>query len=158
MEALLQRPEAILHERTDVSGWSVFEQVQHVLIANKWALSAVVAMLLGQGDYAESGRKNLLGTVLLALGWIPRGRAQAPATARPNPDVEIAELSSSLQKQRGYLERITDRRGELASLKKRFQHPVLGDFSAEDGIRFVRVHTRHHLTIVDDILKASSAS
>ncbi len=158
MEVLLQKPEAILQERTDVSGWSASEQVQHVLLANKWALSAVVAMLLGRGEFADSGRKNLLGTVLLRFGRIPRGKAQAPEAARPDPAVEVAELAAILQKQWGYLERIKDRRTEVPTLEKRFNHPILGDFSASDAIRFVRVHTSHHLKLVDKILRASRGS
>ena len=158
MEAQLQKPEAVLRERTDVSGWSAAQQIQHVLLANKWALSSIVAMLLGRGDFAESGRKNLLGTILLRLGRIPRGKAEAPEAARPDPGVPASELLASLQKQRGYLARITEKHDEVPALKQRFNHPILGDFSASDGICFVRVHTSHHLKIVDEILTAAGVS
>ena len=49
MEALLQRPETVLRERTAVSGWSVAEQVQHVDV------------VLRAGTQGDLGREGLVG-------------------------------------------------------------------------------------------------
>jgi hypothetical protein len=154
MESILAGPGDVLRRRTPVSGWSASEQIQHILLVNKWALLTITAMLLGRGDFPESGRMNWLGTTLLLLGRIPRGKSKAPAAAEPVPDVSNEELLARLRKQKGYLERIRSRLDEVVALRLRFPHPYLGHFSATDGIRFVRVHTDHHLKIVDDILQA----
>lgn len=152
MERLLDGPEDRLRRHTPVSGWSAAEQLHHVLIANRWALTSVVSILRGHGQFPDSGRLTLLGAVVLGFGRIPRGRGKAPATSQPDADATIAELRTQLRKQRGYLATIKNEAGRVAALRGRFLHPYFGDLSASDGIRFVRVHTDHHLRIVDDIL------
>lgn len=97
---------------------------------------------------------SLLGKVLMRVGRIPRGRAKAPSLAEPVADVSSKELSTRLRKQKGYLDRIASQREEVVNLRQRFRHPLLGEFSARDGVRFVRVHTDHHLRIVREIMHA----
>ena len=35
-----------------------------------------------------------------------------------------------------------------------FEHPYLGKLKKKDTIRFLEIHTNHHLKIIDDILKS----
>ncbi len=157
MELLLHQPVSLLQKRTRAAGWSASEQIHHVLLANKWALSTIIKMLLGHGGFSESGRKNLLGAALLCIGRFPRGRARAPAGVVPDPDMPVTKLLTMLEKQRTHLDRIADQRSQLLTHRRRFRHPLLGYFSAADGIRFVRIHTRHHIKLAGEIMKVFGA-
>jgi len=153
METLLERPEVVLrHRYPAISKWSTDEQIQHVLLANRWALSTMVSMLRDEAEFSESGRLKPLGMLLLGFGAIPRGRGKAPTAAKPSTEATLSDLRVNHRQQRGYLRKIRENQDLARSLSTRFQHPVLGDFTLSHGLRFVRVHTRHHLKIVNEIL------
>ncbi len=155
MSRVLEKPESVLAKRTPVSGWTVSEQVEHVLLANRWALGSILSMLAGQGDFPTTGRLNLLGVALLRAGRIPRGRGEAPATAAPRDGTTAVDLRRYVAKHQDYLRTIKKSQGEVHALRTRFRHPFFGYLRATDGVRFVRVHTNHHLSIVTDILEAA---
>jgi hypothetical protein len=153
IDSLLEKPEVVLrHRHPPISKWSTDEQIQHVLLANRWALSTMVSMLHNREDFSESGRLKPLGVLLLGFRAIPRGRGKAPVAARPRTEATLSDLRVNHRQQRGYLRKLRENQDLARSLRTRFQHPLFGDFTPSHGLRFVRVHTRHHLKIIRDIL------
>jgi hypothetical protein len=130
----------------DVSAWSVGMHVHHCSLA----MEMVCGALVESGDEPPPDRLNLIGTVVLLMGRIPRGRGRAPAGSVPPPDLPEADLLAGLQEAEARLRRAS----ELPD-RAWFRHFAFGVLNRNQALRFVRVHNRHHLRIVRDIRKAA---
>lgn len=78
---------------------------------------------------------------------IPRGKVRAPKTVNPLEVASIEDLKTKLEQAR---KGIT----ELQTLHKNsyFTHPFFGDLNLKTTIWFLKLHTNHHLKIVNDII------
>jgi len=86
--------------------------------------------------------------VFLNFGLIPRGKIRAPKQFFP---LEVPTQESILK----LLNLAKDRLQAAKELPEKsfITHPFLGDFDKQTTLRFLRLHSNHHLKIVDDILK-----
>lgn len=97
---------------------------------------------------------NFIRTIILWSGKIPRGKAKAPKIVRPKE----AELTlEALKEQVAVAQQALEKLVQLPS-NTHFSHPVFGDLQKKDAIRFMDIHTQHHVNIVRDILSSSSSS
>jgi hypothetical protein len=140
---------ALLDLRVErVSRWSVGQQLDHILKV----LDVSQRLLDGNPQPLPRGM-NLLGRCVMAAGWFPRGFAKSPKFVVPadEPPADLAERAAHLRKV--YCE--TALPAELlADRRPVYPHPVFGGLSAVEGLRFLGIHTRHHLKIVSDIRRA----
>ena len=83
------------------------------------------------------------------LGFIPRGKAKAPKVVLPDENISEESLLLSLQKVKTALQ-------EWDSFDKNacFPHPFFGNLNKKSTEWFLKLHTNHHLKIVNDICKA----
>jgi hypothetical protein len=144
--------EALAVRAPKVSGWSVGQQVDHMLnVAH-----GVFYRLTGDGEEVPHGI-NLSGRLLLGIGWLPRGVGKSPKSVLPG-EVPIAdELGARLARLRGDFQGLRFRTGLLASRRRLFKHPYFGGLDCAQTLRFLSVHTHHHLKIVRDIRRAAGA-
>lgn len=138
-----------------VSAWTPEEQIAHVSKANRWVLSTLVAMLTRGKDFAEHGRPTAVGRFVLGTGFIPRGIGKAPSASLPDAPVNIERLREAIDIQAGHINTIDTMRKETLRLRQQFRHPVFGFLTPRQWMRFVHVHTKHHMKIVRDILVES---
>lgn len=112
-------------------------------------INAVVSTMQKTEPSTYKNNFNLLGRILLSLGYFPRGKAKAPKAVQPPNLILKEEIIAQLNEARGYLETIN-------SLDKNayFKHPMFGNINRPRVIRFLETHTKHHLKIINDILKA----
>ncbi|MEX0313315.1 MAG: DUF1569 domain-containing protein [Allomuricauda sp.] len=91
---------------------------------------------------------NLTRTLIYAWGDFPRGVAKSPKVVRP-PDVILTE---DLHRQ---IEMAKENLKVLQGLEANahFEHPYFSVLDKKKSIRFLKIHTRHHLKIVRDIVK-----
>lgn len=145
----LAASDALQERAARVSGWSVAEQLDHVTLV----LASGTALLESPGEPPERGI-NLLGRTLLALGWLPRGVAKSPKGVRP-AGADAGEIHERIEQIRSRLGQLRGRRELLEQRRPLFRHPYFGGLTPRQGVRFLAVHTHHHLKIVDDILEAA---
>ncbi len=141
---------ALLELRVErVSRWSIGQQVDHVL-----KVLEAGKRLLDDSTAPLPRGMNLLGHLTLATGWIPRGVGKSPKSVLPaeQAPADLAERASHLRKI--YCER-TLPEALLADPKPVFPHPYFGGLTALQGLRFLGIHTHHHLKIVADIRRAA---
>ena len=91
---------------------------------------------------------NVPRIMSLTAGVIPRGRAESPQNVRPPAIILTDDILRQLLEARKNIE-------ELQNLEDNanFNHPVFGMLNKAQTIRFLEVHTNHHLKIVADILE-----
>jgi hypothetical protein len=148
LRAIARLPEAQLFGvQQQVSGWSPAEHLDHTV---KVAQSIVYRI----GDAAaEPSPRGLsfIGRVILMLGWIPRGKGRAPEKLK-GVRCTVEDLEARLGRYEAALAAIQRPVGEAARLPT-VPHPRFGGLTPSQAMRFAIIHTRHHLRIVDDVLK-----
>lgn len=80
-------------------------------------------------------------------GGFPRGRGKAPERVMPLGEINTATLQELVKKSENAL-------AELPGLPKNahFKHPLFGLLNKKNTIRFLDIHTRHHVNIIRDIV------
>ena len=132
----------------EVSGWSVHRQVDHIVKTASKVLEIVEGLLAGGG---EPGEPTELGQRILRDGAIPRGVAESPDFVVPAGSPDMDAVRQGLADATTRIEAL----GPLPEETNRIPHPALGPIDARDWMRFLEVHTNHHLAILADIGKAA---
>ena len=96
-------------------------------------------------DYKSSF--NFKQWLILKLGFFPRGKAKAPKIVLPPKTILEAEIQQQLQTAKANIEKL-----EKCPVNAYFIHPLFGMLNKKQTLRFLQIHTNHHLKIVDDIL------
>jgi hypothetical protein len=86
--------------------------------------------------------------ILTIAKKIPRGKAKAPKIVRPEGEISPETLGLSLSKVKGNLMDWED-----LDKNTHFPHPFFGILNKKETENFLALHTKHHLMIIDDILK-----
>lgn len=127
-----------------VSASSVGWHIGHSLMA----IQKMGDALLQASSTPAATTFNLSRLIILSLGRIPRGRGRAPDIVKPADNIDTAALTALLQKVRALAAQV-----ENVPDTATFFHPVFGHLRKKQGIRFMRIHTHHHLAIIRDIMK-----
>ena len=86
--------------------------------------------------------------ILTIAKKIPRGKAKAPKIVCPEGEISSETLGLSLSK-------VKENLMDWKDLDKNthFPHPFFGILNKKETENFLALHTKHHLMIIDDILK-----
>lgn len=91
---------------------------------------------------------SFLGKVFFKIGHFPKGKAKSPKRALP-PDIILEEdLKTQLKVAKKNIKNINDLNDNAY-----FEHPIFGNINKARVVRFLDVHTNHHLKIIIGILK-----
>lgn len=120
-----------------------------------WQLDHTLKVFNAVSEWTENSNTkdykwtfNFWRSVLFPLCYIPRGKAKAPKFVLPPEIIKDEDLQKQLQIAKNHIE-------VLKALPKTayFKHFVFGKLSKKQTLRFLEMHTNHHLKIVRDILK-----
>ncbi|WP_379966351.1 DUF1569 domain-containing protein [Epilithonimonas sp. UC225_85] len=143
----LQKIESLLTKidvRNDkVSKASVGWHLEHLLLILNSSLKGLT--MTDPKDYKP--KFSLKKFVFLNFGLIPRGKIRAPKQFFP---LETPTMESILKLMNLAKERLEATKN--LPEKSFITHPFLGDFDKKTTLRFLWLHSNHHLKIVDDIL------
>jgi hypothetical protein len=121
-------------------GW----HIAHTLLANNRIITG-----LGKSNAADyKGKFSFKKMVVFATGKIPRGRARAPDAVMPANDFTATTLQQ-------HVDTALQKIKELDGLQPNnfIEHPVFGNLNLKNTRRFLEIHARHHLSIIDDIIR-----
>jgi len=141
----LERNVTLKDKRNDaVSKSDVAWQIDHSLKV----FNLVSETLVNSNPELHSSKFNKWRLLCFTLGYFPRGKAKAPKFVR-SPEI-ILEEDLELQLQAAYqnVENI-----KSADDHAHFKHFIFGVLNKKRTIRFLQLHTTHHLKIIKDILK-----
>lgn len=140
LEALLVYSDSI---NTKVSKASVGWQIDHSLLT----ISRIYQALDTSNSEEYKSKFNIGRSIMFTFNRIPRGRAEAPATVRPQPSPDLDSIKIHLNEAKQALSLI-DSLNENAH----FTHPLIGMLNRKDTKLFLKIHTNHHLKIIGDVL------
>ncbi len=130
-----------------LSDWSIGMHIHHCCLA----MMRISQSLIASTPPPPRTRFSLRTTRILLTGRIPRGRGRSPEVVMPREDITTADLLTLLDE----AERILTQVSHLDS-RTWFRHFAFGVLKRDKAIRFMRIHNRHHLSIISDITAASS--
>ncbi|MEQ8625563.1 MAG: DUF1569 domain-containing protein [Vicingaceae bacterium] len=108
-----------------------------------------ITRALEQSDPLKFKRNfNFWRIVFFTTKYIPRGKAKAPQQVKPEQQINFSELKKRLNYALENIEKLT----QLPN-NAHFPHPYFGQLNLKQSKKFIRIHTKHHLKIIEDILK-----
>lgn len=127
-----------------VSDKGTYWQIDHSL----QVLHGVVEALKNSVPKDYQPKFSLTKFIIMNTGYIPRGKGRAPKQTIPENKPSKEELTL-------HLERVKEEVATLDQLDKNktFKHPLFGWLNLKDTIKFMGIHTHHHIKIINDILK-----
>ena len=134
------------HNQSDkaISEVSVGWHIEHCLLVIK-QITATVA----QSDPSLFKSKfNLKRFFYFLFKSFPRGKAKAPRVVIPSDEITLEALQASLTNTYQAITYLKD-----CEEQQYFMHPFFGQLNKKQTIKFLAIHTKHHLKIIRDILK-----
>jgi hypothetical protein len=89
---------------------------------------------------------NLWRTIIMITRKIPRGRARSPKMVRPTETFNADTLRDHVNKTRQQVRIL-----ETCVPNNYFVHPYFNKLNLRSTIKFLEIHTNHHLKIIKDI-------
>lgn len=86
--------------------------------------------------------------LIMSTGYIPRGKGRAPKHTIPQNEVTQQDLLSQLEIVKTGIDNLNK-----LDKNKTFKHPLFGWLNLLDTIKFMGIHTHHHIKIIRDIMK-----
>lgn len=128
---------------TSISQADVAWHLDHILKT----INTVSKDLIRSNPERYEPQFNVQRSLVHTLGIFPRGVAQAPQRVTPPNVVRLDSLRQELAMARENLNTIS-----TLQEKAYFAHPVFDHMDRDQARRFLQIHTRHHLSIIQDIL------
>ena len=121
-------------------GW----HIQHSLLVALQIINAVEKS--NPADYKS--KFNLRKFIIYTINKIPRGKAKAPESVLPKEPINTDELSK-------HIALLKTRITVLDSLQSGsfFKHPYFGNLNLKATIKMLKLHSKHHIDIINDIIK-----
>ena len=128
----------------NVSNSTVGWQIDHCLL--------VITGILGQLEISDPSKYQPKWTfskfIIFITGKISRGKAKAPKVVIPTQVATQEELLSKLAAAKNNVLKL-----DTFSENQFFNHPYFKDLNVKQTKKFLTIHTKHHLKIIEDILK-----
>ena len=120
-------------------GW----QIEHSLIT----IDMIITVLKKSNPDNFQSKFNFSKFRVFLFKKIPRGRAKAPKVVVPQPDYNATSLQNHVTITLQNIDSLS-----TIQPNQFFKHPYFGDLKLRDAIRFLEIHTQHHLSIIKDII------
>ena len=127
-----------------ISAGSVDWHIHHCLLVGLQIIQAVEK----SDPETYSWKFNMRKTSVYTLNKIPRGRAKAPESVLPNEQMSAGEMKLTF-------ELLKTRLQVLKTLHpdNYFKHPFFGNLNVKATIKMLKLHTKHHIGIINDIIR-----
>ena len=129
---------------TAISEAAVGWHIEHSLLVIK-QITATVAQ---SEPKLYKSKFNVKRFFVFLTKTIPRGKAKAPKVVIPVDEITIETLQESLKNTYQAITYLKD-----CEEHQYFMHPFFGQLNKKQTIKFLAIHTEHHLKIIRDILK-----
>ena len=128
-----------------ISKGSVGWHIEHVLLTTNLIIKAIVH----SNPTEYKAKFSLAKLYVFTLKKIPVGRIQAPESVRPLDNFTYESLQHHFKISYNSIRKLDD-----LERKNFFIHPFFGHLNLKSSKKFLEIHTKHHLNIIDKILMA----
>ncbi len=142
LQQLLRYIEAGDKENKKVSHASTYWHIEHCLKV----VDGIVTLLEQSTPADFKPQFSLMKIFILTTGYIPRGKGRAPKQTMPDDLSTKITLKAMHEQVRLQVLKLPD-----IPATSCFKHPAFGYLNKKQTIRFIGIHTSHHLKIMKDI-------
>ncbi len=128
---------------TDVSKSNVGWHIEHILLT----INLIIEEVQKSNPKNYKWSFKLPGILVFSMKKIPRGRAKSPEAVVPKTYDERT-LTEHIKIAKFKIQEL-----ENVSSDKYFNHPFFGNLRLHKTIKFLEIHTNHHLQVINDIIK-----
>lgn len=128
----------------NVSNSTIGWQIDHCLLV----INGIIGQLEISDPLKYHPKWNFPKFMVFTTGKIPRGKAKAPKVVMPIQVATQNELKAKLEVAKNNVLKL-----DSFSENQFFNHPFFKDLNVKQTKRFLMIHTKHHLKIIEDILK-----
>jgi len=129
--------------RPEVSKGSVGWHIDHTLLT----LNLIIDVMKKSNPEGYRWSFNIMRILVCNTGKIPRGKAKAPDVVQPKSLITPESLQLQLAAAKEGLMTL-----ENLHPNQYFTHPFFGDLNRKPTVRFLKIHTYHHVKIIRDII------
>jgi hypothetical protein len=127
-----------------VSASNVGWHIEHVLLTT----NGIIKRLSNTNPADYQWKFNIKKLLVFSMGKILRGKAKAPKHVAPKEDYTLESLNEHLLETRKNLVIL-----EQIDTNQFFEHPYFGHLKKKQSIYFLEIHSKHHLDIINEIIK-----
>ncbi|MFM2386970.1 MAG: hypothetical protein RL660_1727 [Bacteroidota bacterium] len=127
---------------TGISNVNVGWHIEHILLT----INAIIDQLQKSTPENYKWKFKIARLLVFSLNKIPRGKAQSPQVVVPQVYSEQSLFNHLTETQRK-LQTL-----ESLDANKYFNHPFFGNLKKGQTIKFLQIHTKHNLSIINDII------
>lgn len=135
-------------------GWSYGEVYSHILQSNLGSLIAIERCANGTGKL-DNKRLGLMAQLVFLIGAFPFKFKAPDKLAAQTQNIGKEEARNLLVKLKAKVDQVASVVNKSSSFSK-IKHPRLGLLNAKQWLRFISIHTNHHLKQLDRIAKKFS--
>jgi hypothetical protein len=130
-----------------VSKSSVGWHIEHALLVINLTIDSI------QKSNPENYKRtfNFNRILVFTMNKIPRGKVRAPKVVQPKEDFTSDSLKLNIKKTRHNLQNLRH-----LNSNHYFNHPFMGHLNLKSTIRFLKLHTQHHINIIKDSIKSKN--
>jgi hypothetical protein len=128
----------------EISNGNVGWHIEHSLLT----LNGITDFIIKSNPQDYQWKFNLSRIIVLTTKKIPRGKAKAPKVVQPKDSVDSVFLQNHLSETQKKIKGL-----DQLSSNNYFDHPFFGKIKLKQTIKFLEIHTKHHLDIINDIVK-----
>lgn len=134
------------HEMTNpvVSQSTIGWQIDHSLLV----INSVIDQLKNSNPENYKWKFSKYRVLIQITNTIPRGKVRVPKSVKPIDVATLEDLTAKLELAKKNLIDM-----QTLPSNSYFMHPFFGDLKLKSAIWFLKLHTNHHLKIIEDINK-----
>ncbi len=145
--------EKLLEIKPETSGWSIAHHLYHLALSHGSIPRLIERLQSGRlGEEGLESRPDMVK--LIEDGIILRGR-KSPDATNPPDGLNKELLARDLERMTKATQRLEPMLDELHAIPRKFLHLYYGPLNALEWLRFMGMHCRHHLGIVEEIENAT---
>ena len=129
-----------------VSKASVYWHLDHILKV----YNGVCNLLLNSNEVFYKPKFSFFGWWFITFNYLPRGKGRAPKGTYTKVEITTDQLKQQYKTAENNLSLL-----QKANENLFFSHPYFGDINKAKTLKFLYIHTQHHLKIINDIRKVN---
>jgi hypothetical protein len=146
LESYIPDSEAL---QPNVSGGTIGWHIAHSLLVINVVADAIASSKPEEYKWDFNWKR----TYVLVAGKIPRGKIRAPEVVQVKSAVNETGLEVNAKAAKEKISAL-----EHLQPNSFFIHPFLGNIKLKPAMRFLCIHTQHHLKIIEDIAVAAKSA
>ena len=127
-----------------ISKSSVGWHIEHVLLTTNLIINAITK----SNPAKYKSKFSFAKLFVFTFKKIPRGKIQAPNSVRPVESFKIEDIKNNFITCHNLIKKLSSLNDDNF-----FEHPFFGHLNLKPSVKFLEIHTKHHLHIINDILK-----